>query len=327
MPAKARSTRTKEQVITKKTDYLAKVIALLEEYPRFLVVTCDNIGSKLMQTIRLSLRPLGAKLLMGKNTLIRKAIRTKLEEHPEWEQILTPIHHNCGIVLTKGSLSELREKVLENTVPAIAKTGSVAPDDVLLPKQVTALEPTKTSFFAALDIATKITRGCVEILNDVKLCERGRKVGSSEAALLQMLDIKPFTYGLKITSCYDGSIFDPAYLDFTEDDLFRSISVGIGKVAALSLALKYPTLPAFPHVIANGFKNLVAVCLETNYIFKQAEALKNRVENPEAFAVVSAPTQVKDDSKGAAKSAPVVEKVEVVEEEEEDAAGDLMDFF
>lgn len=67
MPAKARSTRTKDQVMTKKSDYLQKVINLLEEYPRFLVVTCDNIGSKLMQTIRLSLRPLGAQLLMGKN--------------------------------------------------------------------------------------------------------------------------------------------------------------------------------------------------------------------------------------------------------------------
>jgi len=327
MPAKARSTRTKEQVITKKTDYLARVIALLEEYPRFLVVTCDNIGSKLMQTIRLSLRPLGAKLLMGKNTLIRKAIRTKLEEHPEWEPIMATIHHNCGIVLTHGSLSELREKVLENTVPAIAKTGSVAPDDVLLPKQVTALEPTKTSFFAALDIATKITRGCVEILNDVKLCERGRKVGSSEAALLQMLDIKPFTYGLKIVSCYDGCIYDPAYLDFTEADLFRSISVGIGKVAALSLALQYPTLPAFPHVIANGFKNLVAVCLETNYTFKQAEALKNRVENPEAFAVAPVAADKPVDNKGA-KTAPVVEtKVEEPVEEEDDGAADLTDFF
>jgi hypothetical protein len=89
--------------------------------------------------------------------------------------------------------------------------------------QVTALEPTKTSFFAALDIATKITRGCVEILNDVKLCEKNRKVGGSEAALLQMLDIKPFTYGLKIVTCWDGSIFAPAFLDFTESDLFRYV--------------------------------------------------------------------------------------------------------
>jgi len=328
MPAKARSSRTKEQVFQKKADYIQKVIQLLEEYPRFLIVTCDNIGSKLMQDIRLSLRKSGSILLMGKNTLIRKAIRTKLDEHPEWEQIQSCVKHNVGIVLTKGSLTELRAKLLENTVPAVAKSGSLAPDDVVLPKQVTSLEPTKTSFFAALDIATKITRGCVEILNDVRLCEKGRKVGSSEAALLQMLEIKPFTYGLKIVHCYDGSIFDPSYLDYTESDLFRSISAGIGQVAALSLALSYPTLPAFPHVIASGFKNLVAVCLETGYSFKQAESLKNRVENPDAYKTVSStPTTV--DTKKPEVSKPVEQKKPEPEpepEEEDDGAG-LLDFF
>jgi large subunit ribosomal protein LP0 len=326
MPAKARSTRTKEQVKGRKADYIAKVITLLEEYPRFLFVTCDNIGSKLMQQIRLSLRPSNSVILMGKNTLIRKAIRTKLEEHPEWEQILTCVHHNVGIVLTKGSLTDLRSKLLEMTVPAIAKSGSVAPDDVLLPKQVTALEPTKTSFFAALDIATKITRGCVEILNDVKLCEKNRKVGSSEAALLQMLDIKPFTYGLKVVNCFDGSVFSPSFLDFTESDLFRSISVGIGQVAALSLALSYPTLPAFPHVIATGFKNLVAVALETKYSFKQAEALKNRVENPDAFTPVV--KQETNQPKGGKPEPKVEVKPEpVVEQSSEEEDGGLSDFF
>jgi len=323
MPAKARSTRTKEQVLGRKVDYLAKVIALLEEYPRFLIVTCDNIGSKLMQEIRLSLRKSDSIIVMGKNTLIRKAIRTKHEEHPEWEPIMGCVKHNVGIVLTKGSLTELRTKLLENTVPAVAKSGSIAPDDVLLPKQVTSLEPTKTSFFAALDIATKITRGCVEILNDVKLCERNRKVGSSEAALLQMLEIKPFTYGLKIVNCYDGSIFSPSFLDFTESDLFRSISVGISQVAALSLALQYPTLPAFPHVITGGFKNLVAVCLETGYVFKQAETLKNRVENPEAFTTTT-PVVTGNNTTTTTK---VEEKPVVVEEEEEEDGGDLADFF
>jgi len=326
MPAKARSTRTREEVLGRKVDYLAKVIALLEEYPRFLVVTCDNIGSKLMQEIRLSLRKSDSVILMGKNTLIRKAIRTKLDEHPEWEPIMGCVKHNVGIVLTRGSLTELRTKLLENTVPAVAKSGSVAPDDVVLPKQVTSLEPTKTSFFAALDIATKITRGCVEILNDVKLCERNRKVGSSEAALLQMLDIKPFTYGLKIVNCYDGSVFSPAFLDFTESDLFRSISVGISQVAALSLVLQYPTLPAFPHVIAGGFKNLVAVCLETGYCFKQAEALKNRVENPDAFVATTTTTTTTTTNNTKAVEEKKVEPV-VVEEEEEEDGGDLADFF
>jgi large subunit ribosomal protein LP0 len=326
MPAKARSTRTKDEVTTKKSDYILKVVQCLEEYPRFLVVTCDFIGSKHMQQIRLSLRASGSILLMGKNTLMRKAIRTKLDEHPEWDAILPTIKHNVGIVLTKGSLTALRDKLLESTVPAIAKAGILAPDDVILPKQVTALEPTKTSFFAALDIATKITRGCVEILNDVKLCDKGKKVGSSEAALLQMLDIKPFTYGLKVTSCWEGSVFAPAFLDFTEDNLFKSIAVGINQVASLSLGLSYPTLPAFKHVVVNGFRNLVAVCLETGYTFKAMEEIKKRVENPDAYAVAAPVQEKKEVKKEVKKEEPKVEVKKEEEPEEEDVGG-LMDFF
>lgn len=281
-----------------------------------------------MQNIRLSLRSLGARILMGKNTLIKKAIKSRIEEHPEWEPILNVIHHNVGLIFTKGTLSDLKAKVLENTVPAIAKVGSVAPDDVVLPKQVTTLEPTKTNFFAALDIATKITRGCVEILNDVKLCEKGKKVGSSEAALLQMLDIKPFTYGLKVTSCYDsGAVFDPEFAEYTESEFFKSVSAGISQVAAVSLALQYPTLPAFPHTVSNGFKNLVAVCLETNYMFPQAEAIKKRVENPDAFAPVvvvqEKKTEVKKEEKKAEEKKPDPEP----EEKSEEDGGGLLDFF
>jgi len=326
MPAKARSTRTKDEVVSKKSDYILKVVQCLEEYPRFLVVTCDFIGSKHMQQIRLSLRQSGSILLMGKNTLMRKAIRTKLEEHPEWDAILPNIKHNVGLVHTKGSLTSLRDKLLESTVPAIAKAGVLAPDDVILPKQVTALEPTKTSFFAALDIATKITRGCVEILNDVKLCDKGKKVGSSEAALLQMLDIKPFTYGLKVTSCWEGSIFAPAFLDFTEDNLFKSIAVGINQVASLSLGLSYPTLPAFKHVVVNGFRNLVAVCLETGYTFKAMEEIKKRVENPDAYVVAAPVVEKKEVKKEVKKEEPKVEVKKEEEPEEEDVGG-LMDFF
>jgi large subunit ribosomal protein LP0 len=77
--------------------------------------------------------------------------------------------------------------------------------------------------------------------------------------------------------------------------------------------------------VANGFKNLVAVALETGYMFKQAEPLKNRVENPEAFAAVTTVA-----STTATTTAPKVEDKKpepepVVEEEEE--VGDLADFF
>jgi large subunit ribosomal protein LP0 len=248
---------------------------------------------------------------MGKNTLIRKAIKTASEEHPEWQALLPHIRGNVGLVFSREELQILHPRLLESRVPAQAKIGIVAPQDVILPAQVTTLEPTKTNFFAALDIATKITRGCVEILNDVKLCVEGKKVGSSEAALLQMLDMKPFTYGLKLTSCYDdGVVFDSKLLSVSKEAVYKAFAAGVGNVAALSLATSFPTLPAFPHVISAGFRNLLAVSLASDYSFKQAEALKGRSAAPAAPVVETKPVVAEKPKPAPAKPAPPPNPVE-----------------
>jgi len=281
--------------LAKKMDYMNKLKSFMEEFPRIILVTCDNIGSKHMQTIRGNLRG-RATVLMGKNTLIRKAIKNAKDEHPEWQDLLLHIKGNVGLVFTKEELSVLHPRLLESRVPAQAKVGIVAPQDVILPAQVTTLEPTKTNFFAALDIATKITRGCVEILNDVKLCQEGKKVGSSEAALLQMLDMRPFTYGLKLTQCYDeGVVFDAKLLSVTKDQVYKAMGEGLGKVAALSLAVGFPTLPAFPHVVGGAFRNLLAVSLATDYTFKQSEGLKSKAAA--AAPVAEAPKPKEEEPK------------------------------
>jgi large subunit ribosomal protein LP0 len=86
----------------------------------------------------------------------------------------------------------------QHQVGAAARAGVVATVDVVIPKGVTSLQPTETSFFQALNISTKITKGNIEILSDVDLIKKGRKVMPGEAALLQKLGVKPFTYGLEI---------------------------------------------------------------------------------------------------------------------------------
>lgn len=83
-------------------------------------------------------------------------------------------------------------------VEAPAKAGAIAPRDVFIDPQNTGLGPEKTSFFQALSIATKISRGTIEILSKVHLIKVDEKVGASEATLLQMLKIYPFAYGFKI---------------------------------------------------------------------------------------------------------------------------------
>merc|ERR1719410_3085829 len=119
--------------------------------------------------------------------------------------------------------------------------------------------PEKTSFFQALQIPTKITKGTIEIIQDVPIIHTGDKVGASEATLLNMLKIFPFSYGLIVLKVYDqGSVFDPAILDITDEDIKDKFMAGVANVAAVCLQIGYPTMASAPHSIANGMKNLLA---------------------------------------------------------------------
>merc|ERR1712228_310839 len=258
------------------------------------------------QQIRQSLRG-KAEILMGKNTMIRKAIRGHLENNPDLERLLPHIKGNVGFVFTKEDLAEVRDMLLANKVPA------TAPCDVTVPAQNTGLGPEKTSFFQALGITTKISRGTIEILSDVNLIKTGDKVGASEATLLNMLNISPFSYGLIIQQVYDnGSVYSPEVLDITEDALQARFLEGVRNIASVCLEIGYPTLASIPHSVINGYKRVLAVAVETDYSFPQAEKVKAYLADPSAFAAVAAPAAAAETA-----ATPAAAKEEAKEESEE----------
>lgn len=311
----------KEDRNTWKSNYFMKITALFDEYPKAFIVNADNVGSKQMQLIRIALRGKGV-VLMGKNTMMRKAIRGHLESNPALEKLLPYIKNNVGFVFTKDDLIDMRTVLLENKVRAPARAGAIAPLDVKVPAQATTLGPEKTSFFQALSIPTKITKGTIEILNEVALIKTGEKVGSSESTLLNMLNISPFTYGLLIERVYDsGTIFDPSILDITDDDIVSRFMEGIRNVASVCLAIGYPTMASAPHSIVNGFKKLLAVAVMTDYDFPEADQTKEYLKDPSKFAsaVSAAPAAA-----AAAKPAAAAAKEES-EESDDDMGFGLFD--
>jgi large subunit ribosomal protein LP0 len=310
----------REDKSTWKSSYFIKLIQLFDEYPKCFIVGVDNVGSKQMQQIRINLRG-QAVVLMGKNTMMRKAIRGHLDTNPGLERILPHIRGNVGFVFTKEDLLDVRKTIEDNRVAAPAKAGAIAPLSVTVPPQNTGLGPEKTSFFQALSIPTKISKGTIEIMNDVKLIEEGDKVGASEAALLSMLKIFPFTYGLTIKMVYDsGTVFSPNVLDITDADLRRRFTEGVLRVAAVSLAIGYPTLASVPHSIVNGFKNLLAIAAVTDVTFKEAESMKELLADPSKMAALVSAAAV---AAPAAASAKAEEKKEEKKEESEESDEDM----
>ncbi|KFA61469.1 hypothetical protein S40285_03436 [Stachybotrys chlorohalonatus IBT 40285] len=298
-----------------KSDYFDKLKGLLESYKSVFVVTVDNVSSQQMHEIRHALRGEGV-VLMGKNTMVRRALRTFLVDTPEYERLLPYVRGNIGFVFTNADLKSVRDKILANRVAAPARAGAVAPVDVWIPAGNTGMEPGKTSFFQALGVPTKIARGTIEITTDLKLVEAGNKVGPSEATLLNMLNISPFTYGMGVTQVYDdGQAFPPELLDIEESQLLKSLTQAITTIATISLAINFPTMPSVMHSVVNSYKNVLSVAIETEYSWPEIEELKDRIANPDAYAA-AAPAAA---AGGAADSAaPAAEEKKEEEEEEED---------
>lgn len=306
------------EVRTKKEAYFTKLYELLEDYKTIFVVNVDNVGSNQMHQIRQNLRG-NSVVLMGKNTMVRRALRNSMAENPAYESLLATVVGNVGFIFTKGDLKETRTAILSNRVKAPAKAGAIAPNNVVIPAGNTGMEPGKTSFFQALGVPTKIARGTIEIINDVDLIQAGNKVGASEAALLNMLNISPFTYGLTVKAVYDnGNVFDSSILDIEDEDLVKHYASAVAQVTAISLAISFPTVASVPHLLVNGYKDLLAIGITCEeYSFPAIERIKEILENPEAFAAVAAPAA------GAGTAAAEAEAVEEKEEEKEESDEDM----
>ncbi len=158
-------------------------------------------------------------------------------------------------------------------------------------------------------------------MSDVTILTEGHKCGASQVALLNKLNIRPFSYGLVIRKVYDdGSVLSPSILDISAHDISDFLSAAIQNVAAVGLATGIPNKASFPHILADAFKNLLAVAVETSYDFPQAHAMKEAIKNPGARAA-AAPAASAAPAAAKAAKAPEPEP----EPEEEESAFSLFD--
>lgn len=303
------------EISQRKKDYRARLEKYIQDYQNILIINVDNVGSRQLQQIRVALRG-KASVLLGKNTIMRKVIRELAANDARVGKLLEPIYGNIGFVFTNCDLSEIRNMVLSNKVPAPARAGAVAPIDYFMPAGPTGLDPGQTGFFQALNIATKIVKGAIEIINVVHLIHKDEKVSASSVALLSKLNIKPFFFGVKVLQVYEnGSLYDAAILDLTQDDLMKKFQSGVSKLTAVCLQIGYPTASTLPHSIARAFKKVLALSVVSDFSFKEADKIKEYLADPSKFAA-AAPA-------AAAAAAPAAAAKKEVEKESSSDGGAL----
>jgi large subunit ribosomal protein LP0 len=311
--------------LAKKQAYFNKLINLCVNSKAGLIVDIDHVTSRQLADIRLELRG-RATVLMGKNTLIRKGLSIGHEQHPEagMDKLRAALSGNKGFIFAQNcTLDDIRNCLKKYRKESAAKTGQESLVDMSLPSGPTGMDPSQTAFFQALNIATKIVKGQIELVSEFAILKKGEKVAPSAAVLLSKLGVKPFEYGMEVRMVYqDASVFDAAVLDIGNDVLIQKFLAGIANMAAFSREIGIPTEAGLPHAFGNAFRNVAALVSDIDFTFKEVEKVKQFLEDPDAFAAanpVASSGPAKADAKPAAAAAKVVEE----EEEEEDMDFDL----
>ena len=258
------------------------------DYKKVMFVEVDNVTSKQICVMRKMLRAIDAKMIMGKNTHFKAAladITTEPDQRKEdyeermarfggWKPrphlniIRDQLIGNTGLIFTNGDLAAIKDILDTQARAAPAKVGSLAPKEVVVEPGPTGMDPKQTQFFQALNIATKIVRAQIEIVNPVTVIAEGDKISPSQAALLDKLKICPFEYKMHIRTFMDnGKLFDAKVLSITPDQIIGFFQEGANNLSSISMASGYVVSSAAPHMIINAFKNLAGAAIAGNYDF------------------------------------------------------------
>lgn len=312
--------------LAKKQKYFDKLVDLCVNSPCALIVHVDNVTSKQMQDIRLELRG-RATVLMGKNTMIRKALSAGHEEHPEcgMDKLRAAVNGNIGFIFAQNcSLDDIRDVLKKHRKESAAKNGQMSMVDLVLPAGPTGMDPSQTAFFQALNIGTKIVKGAIELVSEFPILRKGEKVSASAAVLLGKLSIKPFEYGMEVLQVYqEGSVFDAAVLDIKDDVLITKFLTGVANMAAFSREVGIPTAAGLPHMFGNAFRNVASLVADIDYTFKEVEEVKQFLADPDAYAAANPVAAAAPAGGGGGGAAPAAETKPAVQEEEEE---EEMDF-
>lgn len=305
-----------------KIQFCEKLKGLLRKYSKIVIVTAMNVNATQLLKIRHELTGI-AEVCFGKNSLMRRAVEDLKAELPHIAPLKDLLFNGVGLCFTNGSFSLVKEIIDKHCVGSLAKVGAIAPCNVTILPMRTTLAPTQVSVLHALNIQSKIFKGSIEITSEKLLIKEGEKVGASEANLLQLLNILPFKYTLKVEKLFDsGKIYEPTILSINDEVLGGVFAQALTRVAGLSIGIGYPCAASAHHLVGSAFKDIAAIAVAIEFPMKEIADIQSILADPEALAAAQKATAQAAPAKGG--------ETKVVKKEEEAAPAaplDLGDMF
>lgn len=241
-----------------------KTKELFSTHKNYMLLSINRVKSTQLKDVK-SLISQKVKILVAKKKIMKKALQDL--DADKYKKFTEALHGDVIVAFFDDvNPKEILEVSKGNMRRASAVSGDIAPNDVFIPAGPTGLEPEKIKLFQAANIATKINKGKIDLVNDHKLLSCGDLVSTSNAKLLKMLNIFPFEFGLDIIKVFENNeAYGKELLEITEECVSKSINNAVCLLAAISLGSNITTEVSVPFELKNAFANIAKVSLATGF--------------------------------------------------------------
>ena len=192
---------TKNNHHDKKAKEVKNLIEEIKKAKTLMIVSIKSLPSKQFQDIKKAVRE-HAKIKVAKKNIMLRAVKglgkdsvLRLEKF---------INENCAFAISNLEGFELAGIFFNKKNPMFAKAGQIAPADIEVKAGPTNLVPGPAiSELGALGLQVSVENGKLSIKASKIVVKQGQAINEGATAVLQKLNIQPFTVGLEPLAVYD----------------------------------------------------------------------------------------------------------------------------
>ena len=226
---------------------------LIDSHDAIGIANIESLPAPQLQRMRTTLRET-MKLVVAKKTLIRKAFEIA-EQKPNVKLLLDKMVGMPALLFTTENPFKLASILRKNKSKAPAKTGQLAPNDLIIPAGPTPFGPGPIiSDLGSIGLKTGVENGKVTVKAEAVVAKEGEAISENVANVLAKLGMEPMEIGLNLVAVYDaGTLYDKQVLSVDESHYRNQLSQAIKDTLALALSMDYATPETIRLMIVKAF--------------------------------------------------------------------------
>ncbi|KAF5088997.1 50S ribosomal protein L10 [Methanobacterium aggregans] len=312
---------------------------LIESHDVVGMANLSDIPAPQLQKMRRALKD-SAVVKMSRKTLMTLALSESKKEN-----IADLGEHMDGqpaMIFTDMNPFKLYKILEDSKTEAPAKPGSIAPEDIVVPKGDTAFKPGPIlGELQKVGIPAKIDKGKIVITSDKTVVAEGETISREIASMLTRLEIFPMEVGIDLVAAYeDQTVYTSDLLTIDEEKTIADVQKAFTQALNLSVNAVIFNKESVPVILQNANTKAMNLALNADILtsktrdmilakaYAQMLALASEVSGKDTDAVDDELREKLNSQATAAapkddKKPEDDEEEEVEEEKEEDAAAGL----